>query len=108
MSADTKSGTGPRPFYTWAAWLSLIVPLTVAGLYLMLHDPTDREHNWIFPVLLLVFVICCCSGGVSLLGVRTNGAWVILPPALLGMLVSVLLGLLALIFWGLSGLPRSP
>ena len=104
-----KEGMKTRqPFFTWAAWLSLILPLVAVGVFLAVNNPQAREQRWIFAVFTLVFAGCFFSGCLSLAGVRRNGVWVILPPAVLGILLSAALGLLALCFWMLSFGPRSP
>jgi hypothetical protein len=56
-------------------------------------------------VLVLTLPLGLVSGLVSLWGVKSNGALVILPPALLGMLATVVLELLALCLLAFSGLP---
>ena len=65
-----------------------------------------RKHDKeVLLVLALVFAVAFAAGCVSLWGVRANGALVILPPALLGILVSAALEVLALFFLLLTGLP---
>jgi hypothetical protein len=94
--------------FIWAAWLSLVVPLVAVGVFLAVNDPQDHDEHGLFAGLTFTFAACFLSGCVSLASVRANGAWAILPPAILGMLVSLALGLLALLYWALSYGPRSP
>jgi hypothetical protein len=108
MSGTENRPANRRPFFTWAAWLSLIVPLIAVGVFLAINDPQKHGEHALFATLTFVFAAGFLTGCVSLAGVRTNGAWVILPPAILGMLVNLALGLLALIYWALSYGPRSP
>jgi len=67
--------------------------------------PNPRLSKADLVVLALVFGSSFVAGWVSLWGVRANGALVILPPALLGILVSAALEVLALFFLLLTGLP---
>jgi hypothetical protein len=55
--------------------------------------------------LAVVFAVSFVAGCGSLWGVKTNGAWVILPPAVFGIFVSAIAEVIALIFVALSGLP---
>ena len=111
----------PKPFFTLAAWFSLLGPMLAAGLYYyavpaqrgeFIADPElggmvelRRREKVGLVVLAVVFAVAFAAGCVSLRGVRTNGALVILPPALLGILVSAVLEVLALFFLALTGLP---
>ena len=103
----------PKPFFTVAAWFSLLVPLLGVGLwyYGMLHgwgfgrDPNFRTAA--FAAEALVFALSFLAGCVSLWGVKANGALVILPPALLGILASAVLEASALISLFFVGLPTN-
>jgi hypothetical protein len=105
----------PKPFFTVAAWFSLLGPLLAAGwAYYAASappEPDSLKHGTVLDskavlvVLALVFAVGFAAGCVSLWGVRANGALVILPPALLGILVSAALEVLALFFLLLTGLP---
>lgn len=115
MDQIASTRRSPKPLFTLAAWLSLLVPLLAAGwvYYLGWWAPLNPdEPNPGFSltkahlvVLALVFGVSFVAGCVSLWGVRANGALVILPPALLGILLSAGLEVLALFFLVLSGLP---
>ena len=108
MDEVTSAPRSPKPFFTVAAWLSLLVPLLAAGwVYYARTIPNPRLSNGDLVVLTLVFGSSFVAGCVSLWGVRANGALVILPPALLGILVSAGLELLALFFLVISGLPTN-
>jgi hypothetical protein len=95
-----------RPFFTIAAWFSLLVPFVAAGVAVVGSQPPGPERSKT-PLLVLVgaFGTSFVAGCVSLWGIKANGVWVILPPALLGMLVSAIFEVIALILLGLSGLP---
>jgi hypothetical protein len=110
----------PKPIFTFAAWFSLLGPLLAAGWFCYVvpdqraglrADPAVgvaelRSHDKeVLVVLAVVFAVGFAAGCVSLWGVRTNGALVILPPALLGILVSAALEVVALFFLLLTGLP---
>jgi hypothetical protein len=110
----------PKPIFTFAAWFSLLVPLLAAGWHYYVVTPQEvglradpavgvaelRRHDKAnMVVLALVFAVGFAAGCVSLWGVRANGALVILPPALLGILVNAALEVLALFFLFLTGLP---
>ncbi|MFL5241973.1 MAG: hypothetical protein ACJ8FY_07680 [Gemmataceae bacterium] len=106
---ETKSST-PNPMFTIAAWLSLFVPLLAAAwaFYVASTRAPGRDTGLTKPILIVlavVFGLSFVTGCISLRGVKTNGALVILPPAILGMLISAALELLALIFLALTGLP---
>ena len=112
MVEPGSSSRSRRPIFRIAAWFSVIVPLLAAGwAYYMGSAPhgPDRPNPHLSKAdsvgLAVVFAVSLVVGCVSLWGVRTNGAWAILPPALLGILVSVALEVLAIIFVVLSGLP---
>jgi hypothetical protein len=115
MDEVASTRRSPKPIFTFAAWFSLLVPLLAAG---WAHyaasagpDPNAMQHGTVLDskavlvVLALVFAAGFAAGCVSLWGVRANGALVILPPALLGILVSAALEVLALFFLLLTGLP---
>ena len=106
-----------KPFFTFAGWVSLLVPLLAAGWYCYaapaqrLTDPADRvekmrtQEKTYLVVLAVVFAVSFAAGCVSLWGVKANGAIVILPPAILGILISLALEVIALFFLVLTGLP---
>lgn len=108
MSGADYKRQSRRPFYTAAAWTGLLLPFLAVAFFFAVDDPHNREQHWLFATLVTVFAFCllCCM--FSLAGVRSNGAWVILPPALLGIVINAILGLLALCVWMLSYGPRSP
>jgi hypothetical protein len=106
----------PKLIFTFAAWFSLLVPLLAAGwVYYLSHapprwaprPPNDRLTNPQLVVMALGLAVSFVAGCVSLWGVKANGVLVILPPALLGILASAALEVLALFFLALSGLPQS-
>lgn len=119
MDEVASTGRSPKPIFTFAAWFSLLVPLLAAAWYYyaqgqqagLLADPAvgvaelRRHDKVVLVVLALVFVVGFAAGSLSLWGVRANGALVILPPALLGILVNAALEVLALFFLVLTGLP---
>jgi hypothetical protein len=108
MDEVTSTRRSPKPFFTVAAWLSLLVPLLAAGWVNYARTiPNPRLSDAELVVLALVFGSSFVAGCVSLWGVRANGALVILPPALLGILVSAGLEVLALFFLVISGLPTN-
>ena len=120
MDEVKNTRRSPKPFFTVAAWLSLLVPLLAAGWVCiaglaglaqtdpdLLNQPKILDTKVDLVVLALVFGVSFVVGCVSLWGVRTNGALVILPPALLGILVSAGLEVTALIFLILSDLPTN-
>ena len=108
MDEVTSTRRSPKPFFTAAAWLSFVVPLLAAGwVYSARTIPNPRLSETDLVVLALVFGSSFVAGCVSLWGVRTNGARVILPPALLGILVSSVLEVLALFFLVISGMPTN-
>lgn len=111
---EARNGSSPgRPFFTIAAWFSVIVPLLAVGwgIYMANLPPEQlgekKPHlNKADSVgLAVVFAVSFVAGCVSLGGVKANGAWVILPLAVLGILGSAILEIIALIFVALSGLP---
>lgn len=111
MDATSSSSRPRRPFFTIAAWFSLIVPLLAVGwaCYMTSLPPgpggEDRHLNNADSVgLAVVFAVSFVAGCVSLWGVKSNGAWVVLLPAVLGILLSAILELIALIFVALSNL----
>jgi len=91
-----------------AGWYYYAVPAQRAEL---LADPAvgvaelRRMEKVGLVVLVVVFAVGFAAGCVSLWGVRANGALVILPPALLGILANAALEVLALFFLVLTGLP---
>jgi hypothetical protein len=96
-----------KPFFTVAAWFSLLVPWmgVVAGL-----AASAAPRGIPVPMLIVlaaVFALSFVGGWVSLWGIKANGALPILPPALLGIVSSAILELLTLIFLGLSNLPSN-
>jgi hypothetical protein len=120
MGEVASTRRSPKPIFTVAAWFSLLGPLPAAGCYYyavpaqrgeLLADPTlgvaelRRREKVGLVVVAVVFAVGFAAGCASLWGVRANGALVILPPALLGILVSAALELLALLFLLLTGLP---
>ena len=111
MDAASDSSRPRRPVFTIAAWFSVIVPLLAVGwaCYMTsLPRGPGGENGHLSKTdsieLAVVFAVTFVAGCVSLWGVKTNGAWVVLPPAVIGILVSVALGVLALIFVALSEL----
>ena len=107
-----EAGSNPRPrrpFFTIAAWFSLVVPVLGAGVAWASSQPPVADVKGIpvpiLAALAVAFAISFVAGCVSLWGVRANGALVILPPALLGILASAVLEVLALGFLVLSNLP---
>jgi hypothetical protein len=105
----------PKPIFTIAAWLSLFGPLLAAGLAYTAAsagpDPSALEYGTVLDskvvlgLLAAVFAAGFAAGCMSLWGTRANGAMVILPPALLGILVSAGLEGLALFLLVLAGMP---
>ncbi len=103
---EAGSSPGPRkPFFMFAAWFSLLAPLVAAGwAYSVGTTPhgADRPNPHISQgdslALLAVFAVSFVAGCVSLRGIRSNGAWAILPPAVLGMLASAVFGVIALLY----------
>jgi hypothetical protein len=100
-----------KPVFTIAAWFSLIVPLLAVGwaCYMTSLPPgpggENRHLNKADSVgLAVVFAVSFVAGCVSLGGVKTNGAWVILAPAVPGILGSAVLAVIALVFVALSNL----
>jgi hypothetical protein len=113
---ETDFGPAPRrPIFTFAAWFSLLVPLLAAGwVYYTASAPPDPDplkhgevldSKAVLAVVALVFAVSFAAGCVSLWGIKANGMLVILPAALLGILVSAALEVLALFFLILTGLP---
>jgi len=80
-----------------AAWLSLVVPVVV-GVFRALNDSASHDDTD-YLVLFAVFIGCFAGGMVSLLGTKDGWWWSLLPPALLGMALNILLALLALLFY---------
>jgi hypothetical protein len=110
MAAIDSQGSAPRLGFTLAAWLSLLVPLvTAAWFYIDANQrPPGPDHDRppiVLAILLAIFVLSFVAGCVSLFGIPRNGALAILPPAVLGIVVSILLALLAAFFLTISGLP---
>ena len=100
----------PKPIFTVAAWLNLLVPLLAAGwVYYTISWATPITHlsKAELVVLALVFAASFVAGCVSLWGVKANGALVILPPALLGILASVVLEAFTLFALLLSSVPSN-
>jgi hypothetical protein len=108
-----EAGNSSRPrrgFFTIAAWFSVVVPLLAVGwaVYVRSLPPPgpDRPNPHLTKAdcvgLAVVLAVSFVAGCVSLWGVKTNGAWVILPPAVLGILGSAFLEVIALIFVLLS------
>src|SRR5947207_7408908 len=94
-----------QPLFTVAAWVSLIIPLLG---FVLGYAASAAPRGIPVPVLVVLSVaagVSFVAGCASLAGVRANGAPAILPPALLGLLASALLELLALMFLVLSHLP---
>jgi hypothetical protein len=111
MDASGNSSSPRRPFFTIAAWFSVIVPLLAVGwaCYMASLPPGSSEENRHLNKadsvgLAIVFAVSFVAGCVSLWGVKANGAWVILPPAVLGILVSAVFEGIALVFVALSNL----
>jgi hypothetical protein len=107
-----EAGSSPRPrrpFFTIAAWFSLGVPMLGTGVAWVSSQPPVADIKGIpvpiLAALAVAFGISFVAGCVSLWGVRANGALAILPPALLGILASAVLEVLALGFLVLSNLP---
>lgn len=109
--AVTDSPRSSRPLFTVAAWLSLLVPLLAAAWFYI--DATTNQRQGperdqppvVLAILLAIFALSFVVGWVSMFGIPTNGALTILPPALLGIVASFLLALLAAFFLTISGLP---
>ena len=100
----------PNPLFTLSAWASLVVPVLSGGVTFLASSRPMPDHPRGLPTEAFVALAVACgvgllAGCVSLAGVKRNGAWVILPPAILGILASVAVLLLALLFAGLSSLP---
>jgi hypothetical protein len=104
MDEVASMRSSPKPIFAFAAWFSLLGPLLAAGWFCYVvpaeraglrADPAVgvaelRTHDKARLVALaLVFGVGFAAGCVSLWGVRANGALVILPPGLLGILVPV-------------------
>ena len=108
MDEATSTRSSPKPFFTVAAWLSLLVPVLAAGwVYFARTIPNPRLSTSDLVVLALMFGCSFVAGFVSLWGSRANGALVILPPALLGMMASVVLEAFTLFTLILSGVPTN-
>ena len=108
MDEVASTRRSPKPFFTVAAWLSLLVPLLAAGwVYYARTIPNPRLSKADLVVLALVFGSSFVAGCVSLWGVKANGALVILPPALLGILASVALEAFTLFALLLSSVPSN-
>jgi hypothetical protein len=109
MDEVASTRRSPKPFFTVAAWLSLLVPLLAAGwvyyVVALAPPPITRLSKAELVVLALVFAGSFVAGCVSLWGVKANGALVILPPALLGILASVMLEAFTLFVLLLSSVP---
>jgi hypothetical protein len=109
MDEAARNPRPRRPFFTIAAWFSLVVPVLGTGVAWVSSQPPVADIKGIpvpiLAALAVAFGISFLAGCVSLWGVRANGALVILPPALLGILVSAALEVLALFFLVLTGLP---
>jgi len=105
MSKTVNLPDTRKPFFTFAAWGSLLVPLIATVLFLYLNNPQGPSDRWIAPALFTIYASCFVLSCVSLVGIKWNGAWAILPAALLGLPINASLSLLALFFWVLSGLP---
>jgi hypothetical protein len=100
----------PNPLFTAAAWASLAVPVLGAAAFLLSSGGPAEPHARgqdapKFLALAALYATSLVAGCVSLAGVRRNGAWVILPPAILGIVASLGMTLLALLVAGLSNLP---
>jgi hypothetical protein len=111
MDEAGNSSRPRRPIFTIAAWFSVIVPLLAVGwaCYMSSLPPgpggENRHLNKADSVgLAVVFAVSFVAGCASLWGVKTNGVWVILPPAGIGILASAVLEGVALIFVALSNL----
>jgi len=110
MAATNTGRTSPHPGYTLAAWFSLLAPLIAAAWFYVDANqrPPGPDHDrppFVLAILLGIFVVSFIAGCVSLFGIPRNGALSILPPAILGIIVSLLLALVAAFFLTISGLP---
>jgi len=108
----TEVEGGPRarqPIFILVAWFNLLVPVIGAVTVFVAAQPPVRDQHGVplpvFVTLVVAAVIGLAAGVASFWGVRSNGALAIVPPAILGVLGNVALGLVSGIFLLLSGLP---
>jgi lipopolysaccharide export LptBFGC system permease protein LptF len=106
-SRSKQTSLFPGYFFVLAAWGSLIIPVCVvvsflAGLAVL--GQYKREHNWVLGVSFLACVVGAFAGIVSFTGVRWVRPLVIVPPALIGVLLNLLVGFVAFIVFALSGI----
>ena len=100
----------PSPLFAAAAWFSLAAPLLGAVTFLSASGGPPANHSREYDDLKFKGMAALCAasflaGCVSLAGVRRSSVWAILPAAILGIMASVALTLVALLGAALSGAP---
>src|SRR5260370_29502616 len=65
--------------------------LIATAVFLYLNNPQGQTDKWIAPVLFLIYAGCFVLGGASIVGIKWNGAWTILPAALIGLPMNTIL-----------------
>jgi hypothetical protein len=94
--SDDKGARRLHFFFTVAAWLSFIVPVAAAVVFIALCDPWPPRAAWPF---LVVAAAGAVTASVALLGARAHGPVLNLVLPLTGMAVSGGLVLMALFSW---------
>jgi hypothetical protein len=96
-----------RPVATVAAWLCPVIPVVVALWFVWGARNGPYQHGDHGPPLAaaLACVVGLLVGVVGLFGVRGPGAVLRLLAVIVGLLLNLGVGLLALLFYGLSWLP---
>jgi hypothetical protein len=106
MSREKETLPGRRIFVV-AACASSIIPVAVVVMFLagaVILGQYKRQDSWLFGVFLLACMVGFLSGAVSFVGIRWNHWLLIVPAAILGLLLNVVVGFVALFIFGLSGL----
>jgi hypothetical protein len=101
MPAPFLAGAGRQPLLLLAAWASLVFLFAAVAVFGVTGDPGSQTV--VYLILLAACALSFLSGSVGLLGIRANGLWLTLPPALIGMGMSLVFALSIMLLWGMKG-----
>jgi len=103
MSSEREIHPKGRSFVL-AAWVSLVIPVVVGVAFVMVNpNPRKPDTNWLLGLFALACGVGFLAGVVSFFGVRRNRILPIVPAAVLGLILNLVVGLLACLLIALSG-----
>jgi hypothetical protein len=91
-------------FFVLLAWVSPLIPIAV-GISFVLINPNPRAEttNWLAGLFALVCFVGLMAAVVSFFGVRRNRVLLIVPAAVFGLILNLVVGSLSCLLIGLSG-----